>query len=54
MIKTMELLLVGVTNGLSKEVTFQLDLNVKNELTVTSWRQGISGKGTASTEAERK
>lgn len=37
-LKTMELFLTGVRDGLSKEVTFKLDLNVKKELTMTSWR----------------
>lgn len=49
-LKTMELFLTGVRDGLSKEVTFKLDLNVKKELTMTSWRQDISGRGTASTK----
>ena len=43
-------LLTGDRDGLSKEVAFKLDLNVKKEVTVMSWRQGISGRGTARAE----
>ena len=46
----MGLLLTGVRDGLSKEVTFKLDLNDKKELTMMSWRQNISGRGMASTK----
>ena len=37
----MGLLLTGVRDGLSKEMTFKLDLNNKKELTMMSWRQNI-------------
>lgn len=46
----MDVLLIGVRHGLSKEVTFKLDLNVKKQLAVTSWRKGIPHTGTASAE----
>lgn len=46
----MDILPVGVRNGVSKEVTFKLDLNVKQQLAVTSWRKGFPDTGTASAE----
>ena len=49
-VPAMGLLLTGVRDGLSKEMTFKLDLNNKKELTMMSWRQNISGRGTASTK----
>lgn len=48
--ETMDILPVGVRNGVSKEVTFKLDLNVKQQLAVTSWRKGFPDTGTANAE----
>ena len=55
-VPAMGLLLTGVRDGLSKEVTFKLDLNDKKELTMMSWRQNISGRGrqTPNTEVGKK
>lgn len=45
-IETMELLLMGVRNRLSKEVTVKLDFSVKKQLAVTSWKKGIPAQST--------
>lgn len=44
----MVLFLTGVRNGLSEEVTFKLDLNVRKKLAVISWRN----RGTANANIE--
>lgn len=48
MTETMGLLLIGVRDGLSEEVAFKLDPNVRKELAVMSWRN----RGTASANTE--
>ena len=48
MTETMGLLLTGIRDGLSKEVTFKVDPNVRKKLAGTSWRN----RGTARANSE--
>lgn len=50
--EAMGLLLIGIRDGLSKEVTFKLDPNVRKKLAGTSWRN--RGTARANTEVGKK